>query len=60
FIQCPIANQFQELIQVIPDLEVHRYDLWLVIHEDFRQIPKIRTLFDYLAQALGNYLVGKI
>ncbi|SSS42986.1 transcriptional regulator, LysR family [Acinetobacter baumannii] len=59
FIQCPIANQCQELIQVIPDLEVHRYDLWLVIHEDFRQIPKIRTLFDYLAQALGNYLVGK-
>ncbi|WP_224991455.1 LysR family transcriptional regulator [Acinetobacter pittii] len=58
FIQCPIANQCPELVQLLPDLEIQRYDLWLVIHEDFRQIPKIRALFDYLAQAFAEYLDG--
>jgi hypothetical protein len=30
-------------------------DSWIVMHEDMRGSPRVRALFDHLANALGAY-----
>ncbi len=34
-------------------------EVWLVMHEDVRDTPRIRRLFDHLAAGLSDYVAGR-
>jgi DNA-binding transcriptional LysR family regulator len=47
-----IAARHPTLVRVLPDLALEPVDAWLVMHEDLRNSPAVRTVFD----ALFTYL----
>ena len=34
-------------------------ELWLVMHRDLRSTPRVRLLFDWLAEGLSDYVKGR-
>ncbi|MFC4257240.1 LysR family transcriptional regulator [Altererythrobacter xixiisoli] len=47
-----IAQRDPDLLPVLPDDLRFDLELWLAIHEDQRNVPRVRLLFDHLQQAL--------
>jgi DNA-binding transcriptional LysR family regulator len=43
------------LIPVLPDVFGFKLDLWICMHETLRGSPRMRLMFDHLAQELGAY-----
>jgi DNA-binding transcriptional LysR family regulator len=54
--QIGIARRNPELVRVLPDVFAVPLETWLVMHEDLRTSPRVRSLFDYLTQGLKAYL----
>ncbi len=50
-----IARRDPDLVPVLPDKVLFDLETWLVMHEDQRSSPRLRTLFDYLVRAMGDY-----
>lgn len=40
---------------VLPDLEVTALDTWIVTHEDLRDVPRVRAVFDHLVAAFTHF-----
>jgi DNA-binding transcriptional LysR family regulator len=40
---------------VLPELELAALDTWIVTHEDLRQVPRVRAVFDHLVTTLTLY-----
>lgn len=53
FHSCLLAEAHPDLVRMLPDWTVARTDLWLVAHEDLRHVARMRTLFDFLADAIA-------
>ena len=53
--QVPIAARDSNLRRVVPGLTLP-LETWVVMHEDLRGVPRIRLVFDHLAEHLGRYL----
>lgn len=54
--QVNLARRDLHLERLLPDeLEVP-LDIWVVMHEDLRQSLRVRRLFDYLGEALAEYV----
>ena len=52
-------GRIDELLRpVLPALEIGILDTWIVMHEDLRQVPKVRTVFDHLVAELSAYIRG--
>ena len=56
-VQRPIGLADARLRSVLPDLAIPSLDTWIVTHEDLRGLPRIRALFDHLAEAFHAYQV---
>lgn len=40
---------------VLPELEIASLDTWIVTHEDLRNVPRVRAVFDHLVNAFTLY-----
>lgn len=49
-----VADRTPEVEQVLPELEPVPVPIWLVTHRELRTSPRIRLVFDVLAQALAG------
>lgn len=54
-IQRPIADADPNLRAVLPELEVTAFDTWIATHENLRQVPRVRAVFDHLAEEFIRY-----
>jgi DNA-binding transcriptional LysR family regulator len=49
---CVAAAQFPNLIRVLPEIEVTRQEMWLIVHSDLRRSARIRAVYDFLADRI--------
>ncbi len=49
-----IAHDTPGIIRVLDDVPPLRFPIWLVTHRELRTSPRIRVVFDALAQGLGS------
>jgi len=56
FVQHGIARRDPGLVAVCPGQIGFQLGVWLVMHEDLRATPRMRTMFDELAEGLGGFL----
>ncbi|MBO9706774.1 MAG: LysR family transcriptional regulator [Caulobacter sp.] len=56
FIQHGVARRDPDLIPLCPGQIGFQLEVWLVMHEDLRATPRMRTMFDYLAEGLTAFL----
>jgi DNA-binding transcriptional LysR family regulator len=54
--QIGIARRDPDLVRVLADEFAITLEAWLVMHEDLRASPRVRTTFDHLATGLAAYL----
>jgi DNA-binding transcriptional LysR family regulator len=52
--QCAIADPDPVVVRVLPDLTLPRLPMWLAAPETLRRNPRIRLVWDFLAEALGS------
>lgn len=50
-----IAAQLPHLIQVCPQVQLPPLPIWLVAHQELRNNPRIRVVFDAIAQGLTQF-----
>jgi DNA-binding transcriptional LysR family regulator len=53
-----LARRSPELVPVLPSLSIPPLPMWLVVHREIRSSPRIRAVWDHLAQALPAELGG--
>lgn len=53
--QAALASREPDLLPVLPEFELLRMDVWLVMHRDLRAVHRVRLLFDFLARALAAF-----
>lgn len=51
-----IAARDRELVALLPSLKIPPLPLWLVVHREIRGNPRIRAVYDFLAQAVPQAL----
>ncbi|GAB2861698.1 LysR family transcriptional regulator [Pseudoduganella ginsengisoli] len=56
FCQAPLARRAPALVRVLPQALSLRLDTWIAMHEDLRNSPRCRVVFDALAAGLQAYL----
>lgn len=54
-VQRPLGLSDPRLQPVLPGLAIPNLDTWLVTHNDLRQLPRVRAVFDHLAEAFRAY-----
>jgi DNA-binding transcriptional LysR family regulator len=54
-VQRPIGRADPLLRPVLPELEIAALDTWIVTHEDLRDVPRVRAVFDNLVTAFTRY-----
>jgi DNA-binding transcriptional LysR family regulator len=51
-----IARNYPDLVGVLAKVIRFELDMWVVMHEDMRTVPRVRRLFDHLVAALSAFL----
>jgi DNA-binding transcriptional LysR family regulator len=51
-----IARRDDTLVPILPGVIRFQLEMWLVTHEDLKTDPRVRLLFDHLAEALTEYV----
>ncbi len=54
-VQCPVGLADPVLDAVLPDLAIGTLDTWIVTHEDLHDLPRVRAVFDCLADAFREF-----
>jgi len=54
-----IAKRYPDLVRLLADTITIPLEVWLVMHEDVRDTPRIRRLFDHLAEGLSEFVNGR-
>lgn len=54
--QVPVGRDDARLVRVLPDVELAMLDTWIVTHENLARLPRIRAVFDLLAQSFRKGL----
>jgi DNA-binding transcriptional LysR family regulator len=57
--QTVIARRDSNLVRVLPNDFAFDLEVWITMHEDLRATHPMRTIFDYLAAALSDYVRAK-
>jgi len=52
--QVPVGEADARLVRVLPRFVVAKLGVWIVMHEDLRQLPIIRAVFDALVEFIGS------
>ncbi|WP_338664573.1 LysR family transcriptional regulator [Pararoseomonas sp. SCSIO 73927] len=50
---CFVGDASPDLVRLLPPDPAYATDLWLLTHPDLRHVPRIRTLLDFLAEAVA-------
>ncbi|WP_421856503.1 LysR family transcriptional regulator [Oricola sp.] len=48
-----VAAQSPDLIRVVPELDIEPLPCWLASHQELKHSPKVRRVFDFLANAIS-------
>lgn len=54
--QTPVASRDPRLRRVLPDVTPVVMDTWIVTHENLSKTPRVRAVFDSLAEAFADYV----
>jgi DNA-binding transcriptional LysR family regulator len=54
-----IAKRDPNLVRLLADSLTFPLEVWLVMHEDIRATPRIRRVFDHLAEGLTRFVTGR-
>jgi DNA-binding transcriptional LysR family regulator len=54
-----IARRSMDLIPILPGVFQMTLEIWLVMHRDLKSAPRVRLLFDWLAEGLSDHVKGK-
>ena len=54
-----IARRTPELVPVLPSAFQMALEVWLVMHRDLKTAPRVRLMYDWLAQGLTDYVKGR-
>jgi DNA-binding transcriptional LysR family regulator len=54
-VQRAIGRREPALVQVLPDLALGNLETWIVTHEDLRDTPRVRAVFDHLVEEFDAY-----
>jgi DNA-binding transcriptional LysR family regulator len=54
-----IAKRDPNLVRLLADSLTFALEVWLVMHGDVRATPRIRRVFDHLAEGLGQFVNGR-
>jgi DNA-binding transcriptional LysR family regulator len=54
-----IAKRDPDLVRLLADSFTFSLEVWLVVHEDVRATPRIRRVFDHLAEGLTRFVNGR-
>ncbi|MEM7703925.1 MAG: LysR family transcriptional regulator [Pseudomonadota bacterium] len=49
-LSCRWASMHQDLFRVLPEMDVHRSELWLVTHEELKHSARIRAVSDAITE----------
>ena len=58
---CYVGDSESDLVQVLPAIAPLEKDLWILTHENLRNVTRIKTFIDFVASALtsnGNFLAN--
>lgn len=55
FVLRAAGREEPKLRQLLPDLALPSLDVWIVTHENLRELPRVRAVFDHLTQAFHAY-----
>jgi DNA-binding transcriptional LysR family regulator len=56
-VQHPIAARDPALVQLLPEIGFD-LEIWVVMHEDLKQVRRMRTVFDYLVEGLMRFIAS--
>jgi DNA-binding transcriptional LysR family regulator len=56
--QAPIAARDPDLVPVLEDAFRYEMEVWVCMHEDLKTSRRMRLLFDWLVEGLGDYVRG--
>jgi len=48
-----------DLVRVLPELVLHGFETWVVMHEDLRREARVRAVFEHLVERLTRYVAGE-
>jgi len=54
-VQCAVGRMDPELVPVLRDVAIGALDTWIVTHEDLRDTPRVRAVFDHLVEEFDAY-----
>ena len=54
--QLPIARRDADLVRVLEDQFRYEMEVWVAMHEDLKTSRRMRLMFDWLVEGLGEYL----
>ena len=60
---CFVGDGRSGLVRLTGPIEALATDLWLLTHDDLRQVPRVRALLDFLAERMGqvrNVIEGRL
>lgn len=49
-----VARHFPQLVQIFEDQALPELPVWLTAHRELRSVPRIRAVFDFLAEELAS------
>jgi DNA-binding transcriptional LysR family regulator len=55
-VQLPIARRAPDLVRVLEDQFRYEMEVWVAMHEDLKASRRMRLMFDWLVDALGEYV----
>ena len=58
-VMVPLAQRLPELVPVLPGLPLPVLPVWLTAHRELRASQRLRTVFDFLAEALAAWGRGE-
>lgn len=56
--QRPLGASDPRLRPVLPEFQLPSLDVWIVTHENLRDVPRVRAMFDHLAAAFTAYVAA--
>jgi DNA-binding transcriptional LysR family regulator len=56
FAQCSIGRRDPELVEVPLDFQLPRIPVWLTVHETLRHVPRVRRVWELLAEELKRII----
>ncbi len=51
-----LAQRWPDLLPVMPETELVRFDIWIAMHEDLKSSRRMRLMFDHLVEHLGAHV----